>query len=75
MRGKVMDPVRPQMTMDVAQAEERKFLSIGRGAAFVSVSEGMIRRLLERRQLTRYKLGARTLIDPQELLTLVQPEK
>jgi len=74
MSGKVMDPVRPQMTRELAQAEERKFLSIDRGAAFVDVSTGMIRRLLERKQLTRYKLGARTLIDPQELLTLIRPE-
>ena len=59
-------------TLPIKEVDSRKFISINEAAMLVSVSEGMIRRFLERKQLTRYKLNSRTLVSASELLGLVR---
>ena len=59
-------------TIPVREIDERKFISIVEAANLVSVSEGMIRRFLEKKKLTRYKLNSRTLVSASEVLGLVR---
>jgi excisionase family DNA binding protein len=59
-------------TIPVKEIDERKFISIVEAAELVSVSEGMIRRFLERKQIKRYKLNSRTLVSASEVLGLVR---
>lgn len=40
----------------------------------VGISEGMVRRFLEKKRLTRYKLGALTFVSVGELKSLIVPE-
>jgi hypothetical protein len=54
------------------QLDDRQLLSVNEGAALVSVSPAMIRRFLEKKILTRYKLNSRTLVSARELLGLVR---
>jgi len=52
----------------------RHFGRIETAARTADVSAGMIRKLLEQGKLTRYKLGAATLVNLDELIGLIQPE-
>jgi hypothetical protein len=59
-------------TIPEGDIDPRQFKSIGAAAELIDVSEGLIRKFLERRELKRYKLGARTLININELLKLIK---
>ncbi len=73
MRGQSVEVEKPALKQQ-EQVEPPAFMSVAAGAELISVSEGMIRRLLERKQLKRYKLGTRTLLKASELLALVREE-
>jgi excisionase family DNA binding protein len=66
---------KPTISLEMRERlDDRQLLSINEGAALLSVSNGMIRKFLERKQIHRYKLGKRTLISAKELLALVRVE-
>jgi hypothetical protein len=71
-----MDLQKPRISQELKQQlDDRQLLSIPEGAALVSCSPAMIRRFLEKRQLTRFKLNSRTLVSAKELLALVRVQE
>lgn len=63
----------PLAEIKAAATIEREFVDVAGAATWGYLSEAHIRRMLTDGKLTRYKLGARTLIKFSELRALVQP--
>lgn len=50
----------------------KPFISVTAGAALIDVSKPTIWRAIREKKIRRYKIGARTVIKPEDVLNLVK---
>jgi excisionase family DNA binding protein len=67
------DLLMPKRIQSVPESKQAKvFISVAEGAALIGVSKPTVWRAIRLKKIRRYKVGTRTVIKPEDVLSIVQ---